>query len=272
MLVFHDYLLHHRTFAVITVISIFLLSMLSYLSYQKANHFLLGLMITNAAAIVVCILCMNRLTNLKYASLASGAQFTQIYLSKTALLGFVAFLIHLATLLTFFIYCRRTHHAVIFLPLATAYSGLLFLLLGRTLAERPMFFTHALLIACFAVAVATVCVSVQTRSQTHQWSYRILAGISLASVILISFKAFSPTLTFFFAVNENTSVQDKVLSEIENVRNGKSTSFRIPSVYPHKKYFDWYQPRGTVKERYVQYYNLPTDTLVTDVPPEDFLR
>lgn len=268
---FHAHVTSHRKLWLVVLATILVVTYLIHMLFKKEKQGLRVLFFANVVTLVLIVFSIERLKLAKLNAAANKESFAPIFQSKTSLVLFFAFLLHLVLMLCFFWLIRKSKFKFALLPLAVAYTGMLLALLAGSPADRPMFFTHSLLLVFFLVGL-TISFRI-ANLKGFQKSHAITCLLAQTSLILLTLAVFGsslmPSVAFLTGVNKNVLVQKQIQTEILQVRTGEKSSFRLPQQYPLTKYFTWYHPRDSVKERYIQYYDLPSSTTVVVVPAEE---
>ena len=199
----------------------------------------------------------------------SGDALPGLYQSPSALVSFVALVTHLICMATLAVLLRKTMYMIPLIPLACAYGATAMTAFAGNMSVRSMFLVHVLLVVFICLAIVVI---VQNFGNGSVWSRRFTNQAIAASILVvlaIALKTVNPMLQLIHHVNANVEVQAKISKNIGDIRKGESDILYLPEQYPYEDYFTWYQPRESVQERYLFYYDLPADTPVRIVPSDE---
>lgn len=242
-------------------------NLFALLTQKELRKALLPIVVVNIVSLIILFASLLRLTLAR--GKAGEADYILVFQSKTSLIGFFACVIHLLCMVALLYVLRRSDSVWPLLPLAGAYAGLALTLLSGSAWDRPLFLSHTLLLVFMT---STIIVLTQAKLPGSLSSPNLLRGctyaLSAAIVAYLFVGSYSATVEFLTLADANTTVQGRIAHRINQIRSGEATVLYLPDDYPSKKYFDWYQPRESVQERYLQYYDLAPSTPVVIVPAD----
>lgn len=233
---------------------------------HRVSKAFVAVALANALSVLILAFSLLRLTSARAG--APESDYALVFQSSTSMIGFLACIVHLVCMVALFLFLRNTDFVEPLLPLACAYAGLTLAVFSRTAWDRPLFIPITLLLVFTASALVFIFQSSESRLPSPNY-YRYATWVFAAAVLLyVAFSSLGPTKAFLLRVNENTDVQGKIIHNIERIRTGDDSVLFLPENYPHPQYFEWYQPRKSVQEQYLQYYDLDPSTPVVIVPAD----
>ncbi|WP_052038968.1 hypothetical protein [Actinomyces sp. S4-C9] len=261
------YVSSYRTFWFATLVFIVLLTISAALMLGVKDRRVLTLVELNLFGLAIFVYFSGRLGIAR--NFVSGDALPGLYQSPSALVSFVALVTHLICMATLAVLLRKTLYMIPLIPLACAYGATAMTAFAGNMSVRSMFLVHVLLVVFICLAIVVI---VQNFGNGSVWSRRFTNQAIAASILVvlaIALKTVNPMLQLIHHVNANVEVQAKISKNIGDIRKGESDILYLPEQYPYEDYFTWYQPRESVQERYLFYYDLPADTPVRIVPPDE---
>lgn len=251
----------------IAIVVLLVLTGIIFLSRPVVSKLFIVTALTNSASLLILSASLVRLTSAR--AVAPEADYKLVFQSATALIGFFSCVVHLICMVILFVVLRHTKFAPLFLPLACAYSGLALTVFTRTAWDRPLFIAVTLVIVFIASTVIFIFQEalepVFSNAPLRRFSLMLFSAVV---VLYVAVSTITPAKAFLRYVNENTAIQGKITRNIEGIHNGENSVLFLPEKYPYPQYFEWYEPRESLQEQYLQYYGLDPSTPVIIVPAD----